>query len=353
MLSVQIRQSLITQMATKGQTNGLTFLMREVFSVPLATLVGPSANDTDRAEAMLKWAEQAGPKPLGQLLNELKSRFAGTTPVVDAALDELKRYAPDIETAVRERRPLGQVFVDREPLKRYVMADLQSESHAYRVVLVNGGEQVGKSWFWSFVRYAAGSLHVDPIRIDLEPVADVTARVLFDTITGEAAQPPGPPQPAVDANAQPPQQALSLVSTLVGWAKTRADAGQRPLWIMIDHLDKVWPLPPSGGAKDFILHLAHAAFDRKVAGLRVFLIGLPPDAMPGWLEYDHMGLGVDGLTPEDLVHWMKGELGAALPDTRLADEARKVLTGQRRGIHRRLDQALATLRAELMAGGGA
>jgi hypothetical protein len=353
MFSVVVRKALVTQLATRAQESGMTRLMRDLFGEQLDTLVSASANDTERAEALVRWAEVEGPKTMSALLTEARTQFPGTAPGVDLALEELKRYAPDIETAVRERRPLGQVFVDREPLKRYVMADLGLETHEYRIVLVRGGENAGKSWFWSFVRYAAGSLHVDAIRIDLEPRADVTARELFDALTSEAAQPPAPPQPNVDPNAQPPQQALSLVSTFVGWAKTRADAGQRPLWILIDHIDKVWPLHPKGGAKDFILHLARAALDRKVAGLRVFLIGLPQDEMPGWLEYDHKPLPVDGLTPEDLVHWMQAELDAAPTDTRLHEAARGVLTGPPRGIHRRLDDALRKLRAQLAAEGGA
>lgn len=339
--------------AIVGIAVDLKIILMDHFEENLDAISSASGTLRDRAHDVLIWADKGGRQRTELLLEALYSKYGRNLAMIaaiNACRAHLKNVAADLATALAVRRIRGQVFANREDLRRYILTEFSSDSHPYRVVVVDGEAHTGKTYLWSFVNYAAGSLGVDAVMIDLETEGDITARDLFDLIVDQSAR-AAPQERAVDPTATPERQAKSLVTKLVGWHKKGEVSGERPLWIVLDHLDKVWPPDPSSGVTQFIQHLALATAQRKVEGLRLILLGAPVEAVGGRLEIELQRQTIDRLTTGDLTEWLRDELGDLNLDVaRLDSEAATVLDGEPRRLHQRLDSRCQQLRGQ--HGGG-
>lgn len=250
-----------------------------------------------------------------------------------------------VTTAVTLRRIEGHVFANREDLRKYVLAEFSSVEHPYRVVVVDGKERTGKTYLWNFIRYAAHSLSADPVLINLEEEGDrLSAPELLARIVDQASHATSVDR-TVDPTATPDQQARSLVNKLVGWHKRGQSRLEKPSWIVIDHLDKIWP-PADPGLAPFIQHLVLAWSRRQAEGLRLILLGVPSEAI-GVLEAELERRVVDPLTPGDLTEWLRDELvdlGIAMAD--LDGEARAIHSDGPLLLHKRLAARCQKIRTD-------
>lgn len=326
-----------------GQLRVLLASIGENFDV----ISSPNKNHEERAADLLIWAHAGGPPRFERLFVALIGEFGERSPVGEAIAGcraHLGRIA-SITAAVTLRRIEGHVFADREDLRKYVLAEFSSVEHPYRVVVVDGKERTGKTHLWHFIRYAARSLSADPVLIDLEDDQRISAFTMFERIVDEASR-KTPVERTVDPTATPEQQARSLVARLVGWHKRGELHHEKPLWIVIDHLDKIWP-PADPGLTPFIQHLILACAKRKAEGLRLILLGVPPEAIGGLLEAEIERRFVDPLTPGDLTEWLRDELlDLCLAMDRLDREARLIHGNGPFLLDKRLAACCRELRSE-------
>lgn len=315
-------------------------------SVDLDAISSPQRPNAARAEEILRWARAGGPRRIELLLGALEGEFAGN-PTMRAAIDASRAHLACVAAAVTSvftvRWIEGDAFADREDLRHYLLHEFSSVQHPYRVVVINGAAQTGKSYLWNFIRHAAGSLYVETVLIDLETAPDITLTELFTEIVRETGR-KDKPMCVLDTTATAVRQARAAVSQLVGWHKEGEALSEPPLWIVIDHLDKIWP-PEDPAVAHFIQGLMQAAAQRRARGLRLLLLGAPPEAIGSGLENALEPKRIDPITPGDLIDWLRDELGDPNVDmTHLDSEARVVHSGGPRQLHTRLRKCFEQLR---------
>lgn len=214
----------------------------------------------------------------------------------------------DVAPAIHERWPAGRAFADRQPIRDFLYAKLPAaNSRATVVGLVDaeGQEHVGKSFFWFSLQHAASLLGITPILVDLEKDEPSSASELFELIVDQTGL-PRPERPWVDATAKPARQAKSLVNKLVGLVQTWESSQKKPLWVVIDHLDKIWPARDD--VTELVIQLVRATSDRRLGRLRLILMGLPEEATGGLIDAGCERVPVDPLNIGDIEQFLRLEL---------------------------------------------
>jgi hypothetical protein len=324
---------------------GLTVLVRAYLDENMDVITSPYKPGDERVDDLLDWTVQRGYERLNQLLMGLDATFGNHEDMRTAIVNCRAHLAANgTASPLEARRVLGRVFANREDLRAYFLHTFPAPQHPYRVTVVNGEPQSGKSYLWYYIKHAAESMLVDAVLIDLETDVDVLSD-LVDVIVAQAPQ-VVPMNRFEDRNATSVRRAKTVVNKLVEWrTQNKRTSNGRPLWIVIDHLDKVWPPPEESGVMQFIEHLVLKIAQRQAEGIQLILLGVPPAAIGGRLANDLEQHVVDSLTTGDLTEWLRDELGdLGFPPEDLDREAHTVLGGGLHGLHRRLDEKCQQLR---------